>query len=50
MEKEFIHIKMEMFMKANIKMITQKGKVFFIIKMEIEMKENLKEENLLELI
>jgi hypothetical protein len=50
MEKEFILIKMEIFMKENIKMIMLKEKVFFIIKMEIEMRENLKLENLLEFI
>ena len=45
MEKEFITIKMEIFMKENIKIIMLKEKEFFIIKMEIEMKENLKQEN-----
>jgi hypothetical protein len=50
MERERIRIKMEIFMKANIKMIMRKEKESFIIKMEIEMKENLKLENLLEFI
>ena len=46
MDKELTHIKMEIFMKGNIKMIMQKVMVFFIIKMEIEMKGYSKEENL----
>ncbi len=50
MEKEFIHIRMETYMKENIKMIMLKEKVSFIIKMEIEMKENLKQENLMAFI
>jgi hypothetical protein len=50
MEKGFILIKMETYMKENIKMIMPKEKEFFIIKMEIEMKENLRRENQLEYI
>ena len=36
MEKEFIIIKMEIFMKENLKMIKKKEKGLFIIKMVIE--------------
>ena len=43
MEKGYIHIKTEMSIMENIKMIMQKEKGYFIIKMAIEMKENLKE-------
>ena len=50
MERGHILIKMEIYMKENIKMIMQKEKVYFIIKMVIEMKVNLKLESLLELI